>query len=320
MKIITIGIINDLTYLKQYVKQGEGLFDEMILLNNNVENEQQVNKILEETNVKYHLITDCSIHKHEVQKMRSMLWNIVKTKANEGDWIFYLDCDEIICDEVKFLKKIIPQLPKDIDVMSFKKVEMWDDNHYRVDGIWSSYFIRGAKYIPCVYEIPENEMLEYAKQADGKVFPKAIYSQNKIWNSDMRIKVYKYDTKQKRDEVERLAKQHIGETQWVIKQHYLTVNEKPILKELRGQVVLPHVRVFIPITTTEQLNDELMKKIEKMDKNYYGQLNITIPFMIEHQSNFVKFFEQSQISKTIRKLELLPVNVLNATDDRQIIF
>jgi glycosyltransferase involved in cell wall biosynthesis len=83
--------------------------------------------------------TEPTFTKNENQ-LRAMLWAMLRGVANEGDYILILDSDEQLTPEFKKIPSLIEKYP--MCLYSFKKYEMWDEDCYRVDGLWSNYFER----------------------------------------------------------------------------------------------------------------------------------------------------------------------------------
>ena len=74
------------------------------------------------------------------QRMR--LWNLAINNANNKDWILCLDADEVLEDSKRFVTEIVVPVDwfgQDLDGISFRLFDMWDEKHYRDDEFWNAH-------------------------------------------------------------------------------------------------------------------------------------------------------------------------------------
>lgn len=84
---------------------------------------------------------------NEVEQ-RKKLWEMAVSKIPKGGWIFNLDADEIPLnlEKMEELTRIM-----DVDWIGFRLFDMWDDNHYRDDDMWTAhnrYWYMAHRYLP----------------------------------------------------------------------------------------------------------------------------------------------------------------------------
>lgn len=72
----------------------------------------------------------------EEHKLRRLQWEL--TVATRPDWILNLDADELCEDRMALaIRSLIDQ--DDADLIGFRLYDMWDDSHYRADGLWTAH-------------------------------------------------------------------------------------------------------------------------------------------------------------------------------------
>jgi len=73
-------------------------------------------------------------------KLRKMLWDKAIKKANDNDWIFCLDADELLCFEhIPYIKYIFKTVSTQIDAIGCKLYDMWSTREYRDDKYWQAH-------------------------------------------------------------------------------------------------------------------------------------------------------------------------------------
>lgn len=70
---------------------------------------------------------------------RQRLWNEAENIAHDGDWILCLDADETIHHIEQLCSRIDQAELMKCDGLAFNLYDMWDDCHYRSDGLWNAH-------------------------------------------------------------------------------------------------------------------------------------------------------------------------------------
>lgn len=95
-------------------------------------------EVIEETlrGIPLHLIKNSSSKFANEIHLRKQQWN--ETIATSPQWILSLDADEIFEDR---FKRDLPTLTNQdsFDVIYFRLYDMWNETHYREDGIWKAH-------------------------------------------------------------------------------------------------------------------------------------------------------------------------------------
>jgi hypothetical protein len=72
----------------------------------------------------------------EEHRLRRLQWEL--TVATRPDWILNLDADELFEDRMALaIRELIDQ--DEADLIAFRLYDMWDEAHYRADGLWSAH-------------------------------------------------------------------------------------------------------------------------------------------------------------------------------------
>lgn len=75
---------------------------------------------------------------HSEWKLRQQQWT--ETIAADPDWILFLDADEIFEDDFKSgVRELIKS--RTSSVYLFRLYDLWDEEHYREDGLWRAHTI-----------------------------------------------------------------------------------------------------------------------------------------------------------------------------------
>jgi glycosyltransferase involved in cell wall biosynthesis len=79
-------------------------------------------------------LPESSFHREHVLRRRQ--WD--ETLAAAPDWILSLDADEVFEDDIRrHVRALVDQ--DDVDAISFRIFDMWDDARYRSDGLWRGH-------------------------------------------------------------------------------------------------------------------------------------------------------------------------------------
>ncbi|MCL1786204.1 MAG: glycosyltransferase [Alphaproteobacteria bacterium] len=80
---------------------------------------------------------DTSLFMKNEPALRGELWEHVRKIAGPGDWILIADADEFYDERMTAFKERALQWDFEYDVCRISCCDMWDGEHYRVDGRWS---------------------------------------------------------------------------------------------------------------------------------------------------------------------------------------
>lgn len=168
--------------------------------------------------------------------IREFLWNKIREVAKDGDWIVNLDSDEVICPEFGDKIKKFLNLK---NLLSFKKIEMWNRTHYNIAYMWSNYFTRMFPYIN----------VEWGRHGSGfhtSCIPKEIENKFIRIPANIRIKHLGYSTEKLRKEKYDFMMEMKQQKKDGIDYYNLqTINKNPILKKYKDEYELPSLTIFI---------------------------------------------------------------------------
>jgi glycosyltransferase involved in cell wall biosynthesis len=68
---------------------------------------------------------------------RTHLWELISRHATPGDWVLFLDADEIPSEGLVKAADKLRSLPSSIELMKVPLLEMWNESEWRADGFWS---------------------------------------------------------------------------------------------------------------------------------------------------------------------------------------
>jgi len=171
-------------WLEKWIKRGIECFDKWVICDD-FSSDDTYEYIKKLNNDKIILIrTNKETFKENENLIRSILWNKVKEIANENDWVMCLDSDEIPCEEFEKSMKI---MIKNKGVIAFKKLEMWNENEYRIDGLWSNYFVRA-------FPFEDKDWTNKEAGFHNSQLPAYTKNYTTLINSDIRIMHLAYQT------------------------------------------------------------------------------------------------------------------------------
>lgn len=87
-----------------------------------------------------------SMFGEDESKLRNYLWELVRQEAKINDLIVSLDADEIFSSNFKNWVRGFAGSVSEYTRVTFKLCDMWDWDHYRVDGLWSPLITRVFRF------------------------------------------------------------------------------------------------------------------------------------------------------------------------------
>lgn len=205
--------------------------------------------------------------KIDESKIRNILWQKIKEIAKEGDYVFVLDSDEIICPE--FLKEK-DRLTKINAVLTFKKIELWDEKNYRIDSLWSNYFDRMFPYrnMPWGYD---KAQFHYPQ------IPAYAFLKMPRYNANVRVLHLAYSTEELRKAKYDFMMNNPQQKKDITYKHLQSINKTGVLKEYKEQIEMPKIFLAfffsslykLPEGTKEFLKNHNYEK-DKLDVVFYA--------------------------------------------------
>jgi len=192
-------------------------------------------------------------NKNEAE-LRTSLWEEIRKE--KPDWVLIQDADEEF--EKAFARRLPEFLNSDWEWISFHWCDMWDENHYRVDGFWSPLFRRLFKFQDLPYDMD-------SRKIHCSPIPKYVVDSNiGTAYSDIRVKhlgwIGKENRKKKSDWYSKFGGEGIN------KVHASTILDlNPTLKEFKEPFELPKVLIGIAIRNREWCLKEFLSAIEGLD-------------------------------------------------------
>lgn len=194
------------------------------------------------------LVSDDRDFKVHESELRGVAWDALRESKIEPDFVYVADADEIPMQEFIDQKQKLMELDG-VDCISFRKIELWNDTHYRIDGLWSNYFLRMFRY--------KDEPWGW----DGVTglhcppLPKyATVGKQRAFSSGIRIKHLAYKTKELREAKAKFMKEHGNKADALNYQHLLTIDsDTPRLKELKEELEYPTLQVVVTVDNAYSL-------------------------------------------------------------------
>ena len=229
-----------------------------------------------------------SLFKTDEIKLRGFLWEETRKIAKEGDICIVIDADELMCDEIKVMKPVLLNIEEDLAI-GFKKIEMWDDDNYRVDKLWSNYFVRGFKF--------KNESWGFTgKGLHLPSVPSYVFFNKNVWNSGIRVKHLAYCTPELRKEKSKYALAN-SDKQNVVNYRQLQsiLNEKTTLVKFENKINTPRILMAIPIIK----HYDITSILDRLKRLMYDPKKLNVAFFVykchpQVLKQLEKFIEHSE--------------------------
>ena len=207
-------------------------------------------------------------------KIRETLWNKVSEVAEEGDLILVLDSDELLTEDFVNFKTMVNSIGCTNPQFIFKKIEMWDEESYRIDGLWSNYFTRGFIY----------KKREWGYSGEGFHYPQIphyAYNSGEVVNTDLRVKHLAYSTEELRKGKFDFMMNNPQQKKDITYHHLQTTLDKnPTLKKFKQIIDWPTLNLVIVCSNLYKLERQTIKTLN--EHNYGGEINVH--FLISHSN------------------------------------
>lgn len=316
MKVVGMSIIKSMDYFSQWFDYANEIFDYAVLYVINEKDLKKVEDELKTKNKNWVILSNIENLKDENDyDIRLRLWGKIRNIASEGDWIFSLDSDEIPCMEVKLINQVVPQLSKDIQAISFKRLDMWSINQVRKDGMWSNYYTKMIKFVdkePILISRPEGN---WVKQGEKFYFPINYDDLKMFWNSDMRIRYYGLLTTQQKIDCSKNI-DLIGHTDAIMSAHLKTILDTPLLEKYNDDIVLKKVFLAVPIVDIN-ITEQFIKKLFDMCEVYPGPLSLGIFIESDKVNQHEIIDEYIKEHKLDIAIDIFPVKLINIESPAQ---
>lgn len=271
-KIITLTIIRNEEgrFLDEWLDNISSYSDYIVIVDDaSTDNTPDViEKRLKGTNYSLHRLKE-SLFKQDELKLRAILWEECRKIADEGDTIIVVDSDEMMCKEIQTMKKVLANIKENISI-GFKKIEMWDKENYRIDKLWSNYFIRGFKYRDETWGYKDTKGLHLP------CIPAYAFLNPIVWNSGIRVKHLAYETEHLRKTKSEFALKNVAVDDEVnYPQLQSIMDPEPKLKKFEQIISSPKVLMGISLSCHYDIEGFLnnLKKImynpKKLKVNFY---------------------------------------------------
>jgi len=219
-------------------------------------------------------------------EIRSRLWKLVRCISNQenNDWVFTLDSDEFITE--KFIEEKYRIMKSNAKCVNFKKIELWNETEYRIDGLWSNYFNRMFVY----------EDKDFGFDGNGYHLPCLPYyilkynSNTEIYKANTRIIHKAYMTEELRNDKLKFMDETDTKKDFNYTHIKTIVDRKPVLKDINSKQ--ESCCLIITLDTLYKIPQKLIDSLHKLE--YYGKLKLI----------FFASYCNPDLYKTIEDLEL----------------
>ena len=170
------------------------------------------------------------LYKKSEALLRNQLWVECCKMAEEGDFIFINDCDEIftLSSTAHFAEEMDKANYYDADAMGFERYDMWSEKLYRRDQMWNS----GISYVRCVrYKKNYTYYWNQMKLHCGSIPVNAYFN---FYPTKLQILHWAYSTPELRRQKYNFYKEYDPDCIWGNKTKYESIlDENPLLFPLR---------------------------------------------------------------------------------------
>lgn len=209
-------------------------------------------------------------------KLRTKLWEMVRKLKPQ--WVLTQDSDELF--DKSFKKRLPELLNSKWDWIAFRLCDMWNENHYRIDGYWSPIFRRLFRF--------RDEPFGIRGQIHCASIPKyALESNNGTCCIDVRVKHLSWMTEEDRRQKMKLYSK-IPMT-GINAEHLKSVSSPPRLKKWTEKIIYPKIKICAPFKDDEWCLPEFLE----------GIVNLNYP----KDRLSLYFLENDSQDKTLEKLK-----------------
>ena len=130
---------------------------------------------------------EASIFAEQEQTLRAQCWELARAVASAGDWIIVVDADEFFDGEMVARKAALLARPE--SVIRLRRLDLWADGVYRVDGHWSGTYspmfrFRDLPFGATSPGLNESPLPAYARDPSAPVHRSTIRCLHKGWLAD----------------------------------------------------------------------------------------------------------------------------------------
>lgn len=226
--------------------------------------------------------------------LREKLWNLVKSE--NPDWVLSLDADELF--ESKFWSELPAMLETNYEWFAFRLLDMWDAEHYRIDGHWSPMFTRLFRF--------RSEPFGRQGTIHSGCVPTYIndmrYGQAR---ADIRCKHLGWSTP---EEKERKYDFYMGKCAFGVNRiHALSIKKPATLKKYEDVIEIPNIIITSLVRNREWCLDQFLTGIKLLD---YPKNKLSFYFLINDSKDKSKEMLEKfkKENKEYRHIEIEEIN------------
>jgi len=233
-------------------------------------------------------------------RIRNQLWNEVRKYGKQDDWVLTIDSDEFDTGDLNKSKAFIFGLPRQIEVISLKKIETWDEKlNYRIDSLWSNYFTRLFRF--------KDEPFHPNPELAGLHVPSmpmyAITSRN-ILNPGIRMFHRAYEKEEWRIEKYKFMKENANPNDKINYEHVLSCIEPPELKKFDIEFDSPELNMCVLVSNKYTIQNYLTR----LENMYYDCKKIKLLFIVD-KCNYKVIEEIENFNESkFKTVDFMPIN------------
>lgn len=217
-----------------------------------------------------------SLWETDESKLRNQLWEEVRKL--KPDWVLTQDADELF--DKSFQERLPELLNSNWDWFAFRLCDMWDENHYRIDGYWSPGFRRLFRF--------QDEPFGIIGRIHAGCIPEYVVDSNHgTCYNDIRVKHFSWMGEENRKQKQKLyAKIPMA---GINAEHFASVKKTPRLKEWKDEIEYPKIKICSLFKNDEWCMDEFLTALANQN---YPKKKLSLYFI-----------ENDSTDKTLARLE-----------------
>ena len=211
------------------------------------------------------------LFKEDGSKIKTELWE--EMRKEKGDWCLVQDADELF--EQTFIDRLPEFLNSRFEWINFRKCDMWDENHYRIDKFWSPCFKRLFRFKDLPFGWP-------TIKTHAPVIPHYVLESNiGTCYSDIRCKHLGWI---KDEDKKKKAEFYKGRRMDAVDQFHMSTIFDPnlVLKEWKDKIEFPNILVVAPIRNRAWCVQEFLAGIMKQD---YPKKKLSFFFLVNDSTD-----------------------------------
>lgn len=190
-------------------------------------------------------------------KLRSQLWEMIRKE--KSDWVLIQDADELFPSVFK--ARLSELLNTNWDWFNFRLCDMWDEEHYRIDGYWSPSFRRLFRF--------KDEPFGVTGHIHCPPIPQyAVSSNHGTCCMDIRVKHFSWVGEENRKE--KMVRYSQIQMSGINAAHRDSVFKPARLKKWTEKIKLPKIKICVLFKDREWCMDRFFKSI--LAQNYPKRL------------------------------------------------